>query len=439
MLNSRSVSFNLKVAEFNSLGTPNGSVLSPFLFNMYMTKLDRFLELLIAQTNSKLIVKKNNEWSLMVKNPLKIKNFFLNRIEYLQLSKKLFKNAKKNKIRPDVITKMGCKLFYIRHIDNFIIGYSGKKSDVKEPLNRIEMFIKSNLQLNCTSFKLSNACNSYVNYLGFSIRCSQKKILSSKHRSVRTFEKLKNRLRTRKLIENSTYLKILEWSGSKFYRKIMDQTIRDPQQILIKLGVNLKSALTGRGRRDGLIHLITVLKQKLRFFDFAAENVNSLIKEPYHEMAEQFRDNQYNKFIQRWSNAAEVLAQIEIEAEVKEYLPLKTVEALNIARNNFLLQINKLCEFETNLIHVKNSGLIHVKPVGFPIERVDLKVRRNSIKMYADVQNIMEKFKEQGIVNKKGQPICFKKICSQEDHKIISQIATGAHALMCFYSCVDNL
>lgn len=157
MLNSRSVGFNLKVAEFNSLGTPNRSVLSPFLFNIYMTKFDRFLESLMVQINRKSIVGKNNECSLMVKNTLKKKAFFLNRIEYLQLSKELFKKAKKSKDRSETITKMGCKLFYVRHIDNFIIGYYGKKSDVKEPLKRIEMFIRSNLQLNCTSFKLINA------------------------------------------------------------------------------------------------------------------------------------------------------------------------------------------------------------------------------------------------------------------------------------------
>lgn len=243
MLNSRSVSFDLKVIEFNSLGTPNGSVLSPFLFNMYLTKFDRFLESLIAQTNSKPVVRRNNEWSLMVKNPLKVKFFFLNRMEYLQLSSKLFKDAKKSKIRFDIITKAGCKLLYVRHMDDFLTGYYGKKSDTKKPLKRIEMFIESNLQLKCTNFKLSNACSNYVNYLGFKIKCSKKKTVPSKNRPVHAFKKLKNRLLMRKLIENSAYLKTLEWSGFKFYRKIIDQTIRDPQQIYIKLGISLKSIL----------------------------------------------------------------------------------------------------------------------------------------------------------------------------------------------------
>lgn len=41
------------------------------------------------------------------------------------------------------------------------------------------------------------------------------------------------------------------------------------------------------------------LQRKLRLSDFAVENVKSCVAEPYYKMAEQLRDNQYNKFIQR--------------------------------------------------------------------------------------------------------------------------------------------
>lgn len=133
------------------------------------------------------------------------------------------------------------------------------------------------------------------------------------------------------------------------------------------------------------------------------------------------------------------MAQIEIKSEVKECLPLKIAETLDAARDNFLLQIRRLRESEIDLTQVKNSGLINVKSLRFPTEKEDLKVRRNSIKVCADVKNIMGKFREQGFVNNKWRPICFKKICSQDDYRIISQIATKAYALMYFYSCVDNL
>lgn len=133
------------------------------------------------------------------------------------------------------------------------------------------------------------------------------------------------------------------------------------------------------------------------------------------------------------------MAQIEIENEVKKCLPYKIVETFDTARNNFLLQISRLRESKINLTQVENSDLIQIKPVVFPKEKGHLKVWRNSIKMYVDNKNIMEKFKEQGIVNKKCRPICFKKICSHEDYRIISQITARAYALMYFYSCVDNL
>ena len=85
MLNSRSVSFNIKATEFNSLGAPDCSVLSPFLFNVYMVKFDRFLELLSVQTKSEAIAKKNNECYLMEKNSLKIKNLIEKNFSFVKV------------------------------------------------------------------------------------------------------------------------------------------------------------------------------------------------------------------------------------------------------------------------------------------------------------------------------------------------------------------
>ena len=134
-----------------------------------------------------------------------------------------------------------------------------------------------------------------------------------------------------------------------------------------------------------------------------------------------------------------MLAQIEIEDEVKECLPLKILETFDTVRNNFLSQIDKLRKSKINLTQAKGLGLIHNNPVVFPTKRVPLKMWSTSIKIYIDVKHILGKFKEQGIVNKKCRPICCKKICSQEDYRIINQVATIAYALMHFYSCADNL
>lgn len=439
MLNSRSVYFNITAVECNSLGTPKGSVLSPFLFNVYMTKFDRFLESLGVQTSNKSTIANNIEWLQSVKNSVKIKYFFFSRMERLKLWRESFKKFKKNKTRSEIITEMGFKLSYVRYMDDFITGYYGKKSDVKESLKRIETFIKSNLQLNCTRFKLINARSSYVDYLGFRLKCLKKEKASSQNRLTRAFDKLKNRLLTRKLIENSRYLKILEWAGFKFYRKIVEQVIRDPQQIFVKQGVEFTNMLAQWGERDGLIYLISALKQSLPSLDLAIENLDSSIKESSYKMAEHSREIQFNKFLQRWSESAKILAQTDIINEVKEYLPLQVVRTFDMARNNFLRQINKLHETKINLIQVKNVSLIHSRFVPFSQKKINLKMGHHSIKMYMNVKTIMEKFKDQGIVNTKYRPICINKICSLEDYQIINQIAIKAHAFMHFYSCVDNL
>lgn len=156
-------------------------------------------------------------------------------------------------------------------------------------------------------------------------------------------------------------------------------------------------------------------------------------------MAEHSREIQFNKFLQRWSESAKILAQTDIINEVKEYLPLQVVRTFDMARNNFLRQINKLHETKINLIQVKNVSLIHSRFVPFSQKKINLKMGHHSIKMYMNVKTIMEKFKDQGIVNTKYRPICINKICSLEDYQIINQIAIKAHAFMHFYSCVDNL
>lgn len=438
MFNSNNIGFTIKSTEFSSLYSPQSSVFASFLFNVYMIKFNRFLDSLIGNLNNKSTPVGNTKWLQIINNSLQT-SFFFSRIKYFQLSFELVKIVKKSKARFAVFNKDNCKLFYARHIADFILGFYGKQNDIKKLLTRINIFIMLNLQLNCTSFRLINAYSCYVSYLGFRLKCFRKEKASSKHKFIRAFEKLKSRLIARKLNENTAYLKTLEWAGSKFYRKIVEQVVRNPKQVLVRQGINLKNVLALWGQRDGLIYLITVLKQSLRSFDLTIENSDSSIDEQYYKAVEQFRENQCKEFFQRWSEAAKILARTDIDNGVKEFLPSKIVHIFDVARSNFLLQINKLCQIKINMTPAKKLDLIPNKLELFSMNNMSHIMWNYSIKVHINAKHIMEKLREQGIVNKRYCPICFKRICSFEDYNIINKIATKAYALMHFYSCVNNL
>lgn len=383
----------------------------------------------------------NPEWYQMITKPLlNMKKKKLDWVEVLRFNKKIHRKARKNKIKPKIITSIGSKLFYVRHAGDFLFGYLGKKNEAKETFLTITNFIKSNLRLNCVGFKLKSAHSDIMKYLGFCLRYPKKSENLSKSRPVQKFEKLKNRLTVRKAIENSRYLKTLEWAGKKFYRNIVEQIIRQPNQTLAKQGINLKNILTHWGQRDGIIYLWNALKQKIPTLDVLRDDLLHPITDPYYQTANNFRERRYNEFIQEWSDAANSLAQTDLNKEIKEFLPQEINKVYETSRKHFLEQVKIIYENRTRCSLIQNIFSKHnSNSMAKLIKKVGLATLNHSVRIYINVENVLNKFKKQGIVNKKNHPICCNKICLLEDYQIINQIASKAYRIINFYQCVDNL
>lgn len=430
MLNVYNVDFKVKPTGFTLLNIPKNSALSLLLFDIYMTKLDRFLESILLEIVNKSKVINSLEWRKLIKDS-RAKKFFFCQVEYFQLTRSLFKKTI-HIIRP------GFKLLYVRHIADLLLGYCGNKSDLYYLLKKIEVFINSNLYLKKISFKLTSLLNNHINYLGFKLKYS-KKIFINKSKLTHIFEKLKNRLVMRKLIENSKYLKVLEWAGRTFYRKAVEQTLQNSNQVWIKQEKDLKNALVRWGQRDGLVHLISVLEQSLLLWNVTLGDSDSSTNDSYYTMAKQFRENRYKEFIKRWYGAAKILAQTAIEDGIKNFFPVEIAQTFDIARKFFLLEINKLQNTNPCLPLISNLVFVPIKPTLFFKNPTHITPVNSSIVIYLDEKDVMKQFKEHGIVNKKYRPICFNKLCSLEDYQIINQMATIAYTFMYFYSCVGNL
>ena len=182
MLNVKRVDFRFQSLELFFLNIPQDSILSPLLFNIYMTKLDNFVTKIMKNTEKTTSAQWNNYWyKTKIKFLKKWNKTKTDKQLYLNKSKKFSNVVKKHWIRKKIVKNLTSKLYYVRYADNFLIGFKGKKHEAKEQLKNIKNYIKFNLHLNCTNFKLINAQSDTVKYLGFRLRLAKKNINKSRY------------------------------------------------------------------------------------------------------------------------------------------------------------------------------------------------------------------------------------------------------------------
>lgn len=136
------------------MGTAQGSILSPLLFNVFMTQLDDFIDCLI-ETHSKDGGKKISNTEFRSKTWTTKKSSAVRVNEAKAARKKLNVLGVKRTVYKD--GERPVKIHYTRYADEFLIGISGEKSLAQKISDEVNMFIKSSLHLDTSRSRLVHA------------------------------------------------------------------------------------------------------------------------------------------------------------------------------------------------------------------------------------------------------------------------------------------
>lgn len=293
-------------AIFEHKGVAQGSILSPFLFNVYMHELDKKVINLQKLTSStrkshESITYGNNEAELEYR---KISRDFatdnLRRALKKYGSKKAILEARKraykehhNKYgrRKDIDNEVR-HIQYVRYVDDFLIGIVGSCKFATQVRNDINNFIKGNLHLNVKKDNLIHCNAGQVKFLGHLVGFPEFKIKTSAvPKATRAARKHKNSSIARFL---ATDKHLARAKSYEFQANILRQ-VRN-------LSEKMKTSISKQNQNDSISSIIafkelgTALKKKL-----ALENWDQLFDLMLHVDSPSGKTGKTrNKALDRW-------------------------------------------------------------------------------------------------------------------------------------------
>jgi len=218
-----------KKFEHSLTGTPQGGIVSPLLFNIYMLGLDEYIyeefivRVLTENENKKLDVespvysKISYETKKALKEMEKLKNKNHKTQEFKIAQKKFRKlRAIRNKTPFEDVTRLKKGAVYVRYADDWVLALTCNKKEAEQIKIKISEFLqtKRKMQLDEEKTKITHASESYK-FLGFEIRLNIKK-----PKLARVLQKHKNGNYTRTLKRTTSRQLTIEPDSDRILRRL---------------------------------------------------------------------------------------------------------------------------------------------------------------------------------------------------------------------------
>ena len=147
-------------------GTPQGGVVSPILANVYLDRLDKFVENVLIPAHTRGTVRRYNLAYTRLVNQAARQRQRGNHTSALQLRKQMQQLPSVDPYDPGFR-----RLRYVRYADDFVLGSIGSKAEAQQVKESLETFLRDSLKLELSKEKtlITHATSQAARFLGYEL------------------------------------------------------------------------------------------------------------------------------------------------------------------------------------------------------------------------------------------------------------------------------